>query len=465
MGRWLSSTNGEIVAVTSAPDVVRLLTTERFAVLLVSLGFAPMDSLDALVLARDIDPCCPSIVLAKPGGPHAVAEAIRLGAFDYVDIPDHAGRLPALVESAIAESMRRRTAEMMTDIGRGGIVGRSCAMQRLFRLIDRVAPTRSTVLITGETGTGKELIARRIHEVSNRASRPFIPVNCSALAEALLESELFGYLRGSFTGATTNREGLFEAARGGTVFLDEIGLISRSMQVKLLRVLQERKVRRIGDPHPHPADFRLIVATNVSLVDEVRAGRFREDLYYRVNVFPIIAPPLRERKDDIPLLVEWFRSRFERDNGFAPPKVAPLTLARMRQYDWPGNVRELEHYLERAFTTFADEQYIPFIQPTANEGNPQCQLLRRAIDARWPLHRVELEYMLDVIQATATRQAAAAWLGVSRRTLERRLGSLGSRRQRPADDGGAAAPPPIWQRSVLRQSEDVVTGTTMELPE
>jgi len=414
----------ELRVATTGPDVARLLGAERYDVVLIGFGLAAMDALDALTLVHDLDSQCPIIVLVRAGGPRSAAEAIRLGAIEYVDLPDHAERLPAVVEAVAADAARRRMARVAVSNAPGGIVGRSQLMERVFHLVERVARTRSTVLISGETGTGKELIARRIHDVSDRASRPFIPVNCSALPETLLESELFGYVKGSFTGATGNREGLFEAARGGTVFLDEITLISHATQVKLLRVLQDRTVRRIGDPHPHTVDFRLVAATNVSVLDEVRAGRFREDLYYRLNVFPITAPPLRERKDDIPLLMEWFRAHFVRDNGFEPPEVAPLTLARMMDYDWPGNVRELEHYLERAFTTFAGERFIPFMAPAADDGRPERELLIRARDARWSLHRLEREYMLDVVEATPTRQVAAAWLGVSRRTLERKLGSL-----------------------------------------
>ena len=423
----LSSPRHAIGVATTGSDIARLLAAEHYDVVLIGFGLAAMDALDALTLVRDLAPQCPIIVLVRAGAAQSAAEAIRLGATDYVDLPDHAERLPAVVDAAAAEVARQRMARDAVANAPGGIVGRSRSMERVFHLIERVARTRSTVLITGETGTGKELIAQRIHDVSDRASRPFIPVNCSALPETLLESELFGYVKGSFTGATGNREGLFEAARGGTVFLDEITLISHATQVKLLRVLQDRTVRRIGDPHPHAVDFRLVAATNVSVLDEVRAGRFREDLYYRLNVFPITAPPLRERKEDIPLLVEWFRARFARDNGFEPPEVSPLTLARMMDYDWPGNVRELEHYLERAFTTFAGEHFIPFMAPAADDGRPERELLIRARDARWSLRRLEREYMLDVVDATPTRQTAASWLGVSRRTLERKLGSLRQR--------------------------------------
>ncbi|HEX6965250.1 MAG TPA: sigma-54 dependent transcriptional regulator [Gemmatimonadaceae bacterium] len=420
----LTGAHHEIIPATTGSDVARLLATQRIDVALIGDRLAGLDALDGVALVRQLDPHCQIILLVHPGSEYSAAEGIRLGAYEYVDARDLDERLPALVDRAATEAARRRATQGATEGAPGGIVGRSRAMERVFHLIDRVAHTRSTVLISGETGTGKELIARRIHDVSDRAQRPFIPVNCSALPDTLLESELFGYVKGSFTGATGNREGLFEAARGGTVFLDEIALISHATQVKLLRVLQERTVRRVGDPHPRAVDFRLVAATNVSLGDEVRAGRFREDLYYRLNVFPITAPPLRERKGDIPLLIEWFRKRFARDNAFDPPQVAPLTLARMLEYDWPGNVRELEHYLERAFTTFAGDPFIPFIPPAADDGQPQRDLLARAFDGQWPLRRLEHEYMLDVIQATATRQAAASWLGVSRRTLERKLGHM-----------------------------------------
>src|SRR6186997_683559 len=230
----------------------------------------------------------------------------------------------------------------------GGLIGSSPPMLDVYRMTRKVAPTAATVLLTGETGTGKELIARALHELSPRATGPFIRVNCGALSESLLESELFGHVKGAFTSAIENRTGRFEAAHGGTVFLDEINSVSYTLQVKLLRVLQEQEFERVGDTKTIRVDCRVVAATNRDLLDEIEAGRFRDDLYYRLNVVPIYLPPLRERREDIPALVSFFLERYCEENRRDTPEVPAAILERMHDYDWPGNVRELENYVERA---------------------------------------------------------------------------------------------------------------------
>jgi DNA-binding NtrC family response regulator len=306
--------------------------------------------------------------------------------------------------------------------GAARLVGDAPAMRQLHALMKRVAPTRANVLITGETGTGKDLVAAAIHEMSDRAHRSFVPVNCSALPETLLESELFGHTRGSFTGAIANKRGLFEEAAGGTLFLDEISTIPLSVQVKLLRVLQDRRLQRIGATQPVNVDFRLLAATNIDLTAEVRAGRFREDLYYRLNVFPLRVPPLRERTPDIPLLVEFFRMRCAHDNGVAAPGISPATLARMVAYCWPGNVRELENFMERAVIMHAGEDDVPFLPPAAEDAPVEEQLLGTASREGWTIARLERSYILDVLEQTAGhRGRAAVILGIDRRTLYRKL--------------------------------------------
>jgi len=297
------------------------------------------------------------------------------------------------------------------------IVGRSPAMERVLELIERVAPLRVPVLIVGETGTGKELVARAIHEASPRARGPFVPVHCAALPEGLLESELFGHTRGSFTGAVATRRGLFEEAAGGTLFLDEISTISPAIQVKLLRVLQDRAVRRVGSNQAIPVDFRLVAATNVELAGEVAAGRFREDLYYRLAVFPIRVPPLRERRSDIPLLARHFLDRFAEENGLEPLEIPPAVLRRMLEYSWPGNVRELENAVERAVVLNAGLRWISF-EPPAGNGPAPPAVLERARQERWDLARLEREYILSVLdEVRGHRGRAARILGIDRRTL------------------------------------------------
>src|SRR5688572_11710439 len=229
-----------------------------------------------------------------------------------------------------------------------GVVGASAAMRAVYRLTRLVAASRASVLLVGATGTGKEVIARNIHRLSPRADGPYVPVNCGALTESLLESELFGHIKGAFTGAVDNKTGRFEAAHGGTIFLDEISSMSPKLQVKLLRVLQEQEFERVGDSRTIRVDSRVLGATNQFLEDEIANGRFREDLYYRLNVVPIYLPPLRERRDDIPALVRYFLERYCEENRRDAPEVPAVMMTRMQVYDWPGNVRELENYVERA---------------------------------------------------------------------------------------------------------------------
>src|SRR5438552_3964787 len=233
------------------------------------------------------------------------------------------------------------------DAPLAGIVGSSSAMREVYRLTRLVAPTRASVLLVGETGTGKELIARALHNLSNRADGPYVRVNCGALSESLLESELFGHVKGAFTGAIDNKTGRFEAAHGGTIFLDEISSMSPKLQVKLLRVLQEREFERVGESRTIRVDTRVLGATNQFLEDEIEAGRFRDDLYYRLNVVPIYLPPLRERRQDVPALARFFLERYCEENRRDPPEIPGHVLERLQNYDWPGNVRELENYVER----------------------------------------------------------------------------------------------------------------------
>jgi len=295
-------------------------------------------------------------------------------------------------------------------------------MKRLYRLIERVAPTRATVLISGETGTGKELVAQAIHDASGRARKPFVPVHCSALPESLLESELFGHVKGAFTGAVQNKPGLFEEAQGGTLFLDEVGTVSQGTQVKLLRVLQERSVKRVGGRESISVDFRLIVASNRQLGFLVRDGEFREDLYYRLNVFPVQVPPLRERVDDIPLLAHHFRRRFAEENDVEPPDFPPDVMKRMMRYEWPGNVRELENFVERAVIMHAGASSIPFDLDPPGGREEEPGLVEEAARDRWSLDHLEREYILRILDETHWHKGnAAEILGINRRTLYRKL--------------------------------------------
>ncbi|MEZ6130228.1 MAG: sigma-54 dependent transcriptional regulator [Planctomycetaceae bacterium] len=327
-----------------------------------------------------------------------------------------------------------------------GIIGNSLPMQDVYRITRKVAPSGATVLLTGETGTGKELIARALHELSLRASGPFIRVNCGALSESLLESELFGHIKGAFTSAIETRTGRFEAAHGGTVFLDEINSVSYQLQVKLLRVLQEHEFERVGDTRTIKVDCRVIAATNVDLMDLIQAGDFREDLYYRLNVIPIYLPALRERPDDIPALVKFFVKRYTDENRLPTIRVTSQALNFLTQYDWPGNVRELQNYIERALVlTSTDEidvddlpQHVRGLAPMRigrrqeDDTESLCtDLVSRGIaeagedSARVYEHvvsRVEREVILQVLrQCQGVQTRTATRLGINRNTLHKKI--------------------------------------------
>jgi DNA-binding NtrC family response regulator len=268
------------------------------------------------------------------------------------------------------------------------------------------------------------MVAQAIHALSDRARKPFVTVQCSALSESLLESELFGHMKGSFTGATGTRRGLFEEAADGTLFLDEVATLSPAIQVKLLRTLQERRVQRVGANQPIPVAFRLIAATNVELAAEVAAGRFREDLFYRLNVFPIRVPPLRERRSDIPLLASFFRTRAAERNGVLQPELSSGLLSHMSSYDWPGNVRELENFMERAVIMYSGSRTIPADAAPADETHVRREegAMARALDGQWTLERLEREFILEVVKGKQGNVAQAATaLGIDRRTLFRKL--------------------------------------------
>ncbi len=414
--------------VASGEEALKRLDAEIFDLVLLDLNLPGIQGMEVLSTAPAMQTDAQFVVMTAFGSVDTAVEAMKLGAFDYVNKPFRTQELLLTLERALEETrLRREVAHLRTRVAddvRSRILGKTPVMKRVFDLIERVAPTRASVLIIGETGTGKELVARAIHDVSERARRPFVPVNCSALAETLLESELFGHVKGAFTGAVQAKRGLFEAAKGGTLFLDEVSALAPSTQVKLLRVLQERMVTPVGGTEPIAADFRLVAATNEDLVHLVEKGRFREDLLYRLNVFPIRVPPLRERREDIPILANAFRLRFAEENGIHPSPFLPETLSRMMTHDWPGNVRELENVVERSLILHAGASSLPF-DPTSNtsqSADGPRELVSRASRDRWDLERLEREYILEVLDREGWHQAnAAEALGINRRTLYRKL--------------------------------------------
>ena len=327
-----------------------------------------------------------------------------------------------------------------------GMIGHSPAMAEVYRLTHQVAGTPATVLLLGETGTGKELVAKALHELSPRSSGPFVRVNCGALSESLLESELFGHVKGAFTNAFENRTGRFEAAHGGTIFLDEINSMSFTLQVKLLRVLQEQEFERVGDSKTISVDCRIVAATNRDLTDEIEAGRFREDLYYRLNVVPIYLPPLRERVDDIPLLVQHFTKRYATTMGRTVPRIADEVFAFLKSYAWPGNVRELQNYVERSLVLCNGDTVTPDLYPPHTRGLTPIRLGRakggtletmcselvtlgitEAGEDSNEVHDkvvslIERELILQVLRSCQGIQTKAATrLGINRNTLHKKI--------------------------------------------
>jgi two-component system response regulator HydG len=317
---------------------------------------------------------------------------------------------------------------------RRAIIGTSLAWRRTMDIVMQAAPSEATVLLLGESGTGKELLARALHDNSARAKGPFVAVNCAAIPESILEAELFGYEKGAFTGAATARDGRFEAANGGTLFLDEIGEISRHVQVKLLRVLQEGEIERLGGSgKPRRIDVRIVAATNVNLAEEVKAGRFREDLYYRLNVIPVSVPPLRDRRDDIPLLAQHFVQVYAEKNGKAISGCSPTALERLSEYGWPGNVRELENAIERAVVLtragsqsgaipVIDEDALPREIRDATPGTASATSLTFPLGM--PLAEIEMRVIHETLRHTrGDKRLTAKLLGIATRTIYRRLES------------------------------------------
>jgi two-component system response regulator HydG len=417
-------------AVTGVPSGEAALTEldrQLFDSVLLDLNLPGVQGMDVLSVGPNMQTDTPFIVMTAFGSVDTAVEAMKRGAFDYVSKPFREEELLLTLRRAQEETdLRREVARLrrhVKDIGAAPeMVGRSSAMERVRDLIARVAPSRATVLITGETGTGKELVARSIHALSGRAEKSFVGVNCSAIPETLLESELFGHVKGAFTGAITNKRGLMEEASGGSLFLDEIGTVTPNIQVKLLRVLQERTIMRVGAREAVPVDIRLIAATNLDLAEEVRQGRFREDLFYRFSVFPVHVPALRERRDDVPLLAAFFLRRAAAEHQITPPSIPPTTMQRLMEYEWPGNVRELENFIERSVIMHSGSKTIPFDPSEGLHRRREHDLLKSARDERWDLDRLEREYILSVLDDVAGHQGRAAEiLGIDRRTLYRKL--------------------------------------------
>ncbi|HSB72619.1 MAG TPA: sigma-54 dependent transcriptional regulator [Candidatus Methylomirabilis sp.] len=411
----------------SALDFLR---SEAVDLVITDLKMPEVSGLDVLRETKVLSPETEVILLTGHGTIESAVEAMRLGAFDYVTKPFEPSELLHRVRNALERhrllrEVRHLRQQIREHHGFGTIVGTSLAIQRLAGMVTRVAAADTTVLIEGESGTGKELVARAIHAESPRASHPCVAINCAALPETLLESELFGHVKGAFTGAATAKKGLFEEANQGTLFLDEIGDAPPQIQVKLLRVLQEREIRRVGSTSPIRIDVRLLAATNRRLEELVREGRFREDLYYRLNVVALRLPPLRERREDIPLLAAHFLTRAAKRHGRPVPTLSPEAMALLLEHRWPGNIRELENAIERAVLLAETDTLFPGDLPGSLGGSRGGESGEAAVKPR-RLEEVEREHILRTLDAYAWNQARAAdALGIGRNTLWRKLKDFG----------------------------------------
>lgn len=404
---------------------LELLFSSDFDLVLLDLHMPGRDGIEVLTEAHARGTRAEFILFTAHGSVETAVRAMRHGAFDFLLKPLRTDVLLRTIERALAETASRRALEQRVRAAaqdvRQGLIGTSPAMQALWDQIEKVAPTRATVLITGETGTGKELVAQAIHALSPRAEHPFIPANCASLPESLLQSELFGHVKGSFTGAATNRQGLFEAADGGTLLLDEISTISPAIQVALLRVIQEREIVRVGSVRRVRVDLRLLAATNVDLAADVERGAFREDLYYRLNVFPLRVPTLRERRDDIPALARHFVALAAEENGLPPPELGPRAIDTLMACDWPGNVRQLANVIESA--VIAQPGGVIHSLPMPELKRPRYHNGdTHAAPASMSLQDMERERIHQALVETRWhRTRAADLLGIDRRTLYRKL--------------------------------------------
>ncbi len=414
--------------VETAPDATEAMKKAiefRPDVVLSDLAMPGNDGLWLLRAIRDEMPDCPVIFLTGRATVDAAVEAIREGAYDFIEKPVDSARLKTCIDRALEKKETLREVQLLRrrlkQLGASEFIGQSSAMRRVFELIQKVAPAKASVAITGESGTGKEMVARAIHNLSQRREKPFIAVNCASIPATLMESEIFGHERGAFTGADQRRPGVFELAHGGTLFLDEVGEIPIELQAKLLRVLEEGRLRRLGGKVEIEVDVRVLCATHRDLKAEIKAARFREDLFFRLNVFQIQLPPLRDRREDVPLLVQHFVEKFAHDSGKHVAGVHPDALDLLKAYDWPGNIRELRNAVERA-VILCDGEIISreHLPPDMAGKGPERQTFR--LPYGLTLDVVEKEYILGSLARNGGNKARTAEiLGVSEKTLYNKL--------------------------------------------
>lgn len=411
-------------------EALTLLKREEFDLLITDLKMKGLKGLDLLEEAKKVAPTTPVIIITAFGTVESAIKAMKMGAYDYITKPFQMDELLLTLRKALeTRQLRKEVIRLRKEVESRyqfhQIIGKSPPMQKIYDLIERISDTSSNVLITGESGTGKELVAKAIHYSGIRKEGPFIAVNCAAIPEALLESELFGYKKGAFTDAKSDKKGLLFEAHEGTLFLDEITEMPVSLQAKLLRVIETREVRPLGDTNSYAVDIRIISSSNRDIPSLIELGKFREDLYYRLKVIDIEMPPLRERKEDIPLLIQSFISRFNQELKKNVSGVSEEALKLLLNYSWPGNVRELENVIQRAITLSRHEEILPEDLPPALLQKEEEIIFKNALEKKFTLDQLEREYIKRVlIETGGNKSKAAEILGLDRKTLYRKLQEL-----------------------------------------
>lgn len=419
---------GYIVATSvSSREAIQMAATENYDLIIADLMMPEMSGLELLKKVKRARPGQDFLVMTAFASVDTAIEAMKEGALDYITKPFKVDEIKLVIEKSVSrkklkEENKQLKEQLKKDFSFDNFIGQSEEIAKLKKLADRVSSTDSTVLLRGESGVGKDLIAKAVHAASDRANGPFVTINCAALPETLLESELFGYKKGAFTGAIKDKDGLFKVADGGTFFLDEIGNTSPAIQVKLLRVLEDKIITPVGDTKPIEVDVRLIAATNADLEADVKAGRFREDLFYRLNVIPIYIPPLRERADDIPILANHFINLYTQRSGTGPKFLTPEALEALQKYYWPGNVRELENCIERAVLLSRTDNIELDDFPRKITERREPTLVSEDKQETPTLESIEKAYIYYIMNQTRGKKAhAAKLLGINNSTLYRKL--------------------------------------------
>ena len=430
----LSQEGYDVTLAESGSKACRILDKHRFDLVITNIRMKDVDGIDVLKKSRAVQPGTRVVLISAFATAETAVEAMKEGAYDYIPKPFKVKEFKAIVEEALLS--KEKPLEEETFQGKrqhhfGLFIGESEPMKKVYDLVRRVAGTKSNIMISGESGTGKELVARAIHDLSARKDMPFVVINCAGIPENLIESELFGYRKGAFTGANIDKRGLFDVADGGTVFLDEVGELSPAIQVKLLRVIQERTFTAVGGTEEKSIDVRFICATNRDLEKEVVENRFREDLYFRLNVIHIAMPPLRKREGDLPLLAQYFLEKYSVEFGKDIRKISAYAMDILKEYPFPGNVRELENIIERSVALETSNIVLPESLTLSNlqkerKNRRGTDLTSEGIDLEKVLGGIERDYVLKALRmAHGSRQQAAQLLGISLRSLRYRMDKLG----------------------------------------